>query len=452
MEPQSQTLEITAKWFDMFRPLPRMLPSEWANQFRYLSPESASNPGKYSTALTPYAIAPMDSVVDVTSTGTVLMWASQLSKTETINNIIGYFIAIEPAPILMVQPTIDLAEAWSKERFSPMIRDTPALSDRVSEQKSRTSSNTILQKSFPGGNIAMAGANAASGLASRPRRVVLLDEVDRYPASAGTEGDPCSLAIRRTETFHNPVVFITSTPTIKDRSRVESEYLQSDQSHWVCKCPKCGFSQVLNWSQIRWTEEDGSDAYYECAGCKTPLDDSDRMKMVRFGKWVADYPKKTKRGFHLNGIASLFPHKRGFKNRLHQMVAEYLDSKAKGKESLKTWTNTFLAETYEDESEAVAWEPLLARRENWGGFPREAYIITAGVDIQGDRVEIEFVGWGTSEESWSLDYLMIMGDFNNLAIQQEVEEALRIRAKITWTNKLRFANYSAWKISRRKLA
>jgi len=420
--------DIGRAWLAVFAPPPRMTVSEWANERRVLSEESSAHPGKYSTDMTPYAVEWMDSVNDPTATGTVLMVASQLSKTECQNNVVGYFIDIEPAPMLMVQPTIDLGESWSKERLAPMVRDTPALHGKVADVKSRDSGNTILHKTFPGGNLAIAGANAPSGLASRPRRVVLLDEVDRFPPSAGSEGDPCALAIRRTETFWNAVIFMTSTPTVKGRSRIEAEWEGSDQRRWWCPCPKCTHEQVLNWSQVKFEATDGSDAWYECAGCKARLTDEQRRGLVKAGRWVAEFPERTVRGYHLSGIASLFRHKKGYKSRLHQMVVENLSAKAKGKETLRTWVNTFLAETWEDEGESVAWEPLMARRENWGECPEGCLIITAGADVQGDRIEIEFVGWGVGEESWSLDYVVIMGDFNRPEIQDEVDAQM----KRTW--------------------
>ena len=417
--------DIAAHWFQIFAAPPRMTVSEWADGFRYLSAEASSHPGKYSSVMTPYAVEWMDSVNDPASTGTVLMVASQLGKTEILNNIVGYFMAVEPAPMLMVQPTIDLGESWSKERLAPMIRDTPVLRDLVSDARSRDSGNTLLHKTFPGGNIAMAGANAPSGLASRPRRVVLLDEVDRFPPSAGSEGDPSSLAIRRTETFWNPVVVETSTPTVKGISRIEARFEESDQRRLWCGCPRCGHEQTLKWSQARCLELDGSDTWLECEGCGGQLTDDERRVMVRSGKWIPDFPGRTLRGYHLNGMASLFPHKRGFSSRLHQMMADHLSAKRKGKEVLRTWVNTFLAETWEEEGESLAWEPLMQRRENWGEFPAGAFVITVGADIQGDRVELEFVAWGTDEESWSIDYVVVMGDFNRPEVQAAVDEQLQ---------------------------
>lgn len=423
----AQVQEIAGAWLEIFEPPIRMTVTEWADEYRFLSAESSGQHGKYYSEQTPYAREWMDSVNDPTATGTALMVASQLSKTETTNNVIGYFIDVEPAPMLMVQPTIDLAEAWSKERLAPMCRDTPRLKNKVSDVKSRDSGNTILFKSFPGGNLAAAGANAPSGLASRPRRVVLLDEVDRYPVTAGSEGDPCSLAIRRTETFWNAVIFMTSTPTVKGRSRIETEWEGSDKRRYYCECPRCGYSQTLKWANVRWDEEDGSDAYLFCEGCEAHLSDEERGKMVRGGRWVATHPERTVRGYHLNGIASLFRHKKGYKNRLHQMAAENIKAKKGGKETLRTWINTFLAETWEDEGESVQWEPLMQRREDWGEFPKEAYIITAGVDIQGDRVEVEIVGWGEGEESWSIDYIIVMGDFNKPETQSALDEVLQTK-------------------------
>ncbi len=404
-----------------------MTVSEWANERRYLSPESSSNPGKYSTDMTPYAVEWMDSVNDPTSTGAVLMVASQLGKTEVLNNIIGYFMDVEPTSVLMVQPTIDLAESWSKERLAPMIRDTPALRDKVADPRSRDSGNTLLHKIFPGGNIAMAGANAPSGLASRPRRVVALDEVDRFPVSAGSEGDPSSLAIRRTETFWNPVVFETSTPTVKGISRIEARYEESDKRRLWCPCPHCEKLQTLKWAQVRYDPDgDGRDAHMVCEHCDGEIDDNARRVMVRNGAWIAEHPERTLRGYHLNGMASLFRHKRGFVSRLHQMVAEHLSAKRKGKEVLRTWVNTFLAETWEEAGEKVPWESLMAagRLEDWGHFPAGGLILTCGVDIQGDRFEYEVVAWGEGEESWSIEHGNVMGDFHRPETQAALDDLL----------------------------
>lgn len=391
-------------------PPPRLTVAEWADRHRYLSREASARPGKYRTDFAPYQREPMECVNSDGVASVVMMFGSQLGKTEIQNNAVGYFIHADPSPILMVQPRVEDAEAWSKERLAPMIRDTPVLTPLVRDPRSRDSGNTVAMKLFPGGSIAAVGANAPAGLAGRPRRVVLLDEVDRMPASAGTEGDPCALAIRRTESFWNAVIVMTSTPTIKGLSRIETAFQETDQRRWYCPCPRCGEEQHLKWAQVRWPKDRPEEACYVCEGCGAELTDAERVGMVRAGAWKPTSEFRGKVGFHLNGIASPFPCKRGFKSRLHQMVTEFLAAKAGGRMQLRTWVNTFLAETWEEEGDSFEPGPLMARREDYGAeVPDGAVLLTAGVDVQPDRIEAEIVGWGLGEESWGIAYVRIAG-------------------------------------------
>ncbi len=359
----------------------------------------------------------MDCANDPTVREVVLEWASQTTKTTTLENVIGYFIHADPAPILLVQPTVEMAQAWSKERLVPTLRDTPALRDIVANDKSRDSGNTIQLKTFPGGNLAIIGANAPAGLAGRPRRVVLLDEVDRFPASAGTEGDPVALAIRRTESFHNSVIYLTSTPTVKGFSRIESEYEQTDKRKWFVPCPTCGHWQTLEWRQVRWDEkEDGSpdveNTRYECAGRGCHWTDDLRRQAIQKGEWRPTAPFNGKRGYFLNGIYSPFKAKRGFVSRLHQMAVDFLEAKKGGTEQLKTWTNTFLAETWEEETDRIEAGPLLSRAEAYTpqALPPQIILITASADVQKDRIEVEVVGLGLDDESWGIEKRLLAGD------------------------------------------
>ena len=386
--------------------------SEWAERFRYLSREYSASPGRYSLTNVPYAREPMDCACDSTVRVTVLKWGSQLTKTTVLENVLGFSISHEPGPLLLVQPTVDMAQAWSKERFNATVRDTPVLRDVIADHKSRSDGNTIQLKTFPGGNLAIIGANAPSGLAGRPRRVVLCDEVDRYPASAGTEGDPVSLAIRRTESFYNAVVYLTSTPTIKGTSRVESEYEQTDKRLWFCPCPKCGKYQPLVWSGVKWEKENLEGAWYQCESCEAHWTDADRVAAIRAGEWRATAPFNGKRGYFLNGIYSPFKAKRGFKSRIHQMVVEFLEAKAGGVEMLKTWTNTFLAETWEDASERIEPSALESRLEDYTPetLPDDVVFVFGGADVQKDRIELEWCGLGADDETWGIEALKVFGD------------------------------------------
>lgn len=374
----------------------------------------------------------MDSVVDPEVRTTCLMFAAQTAgKTEIINGIIGYFIHQEPSPILMLQPDLNMAEAWSKDRIGPMIRNTPCLAELV-DNRSRNSGNTILHKTFPGGHLTGAGANSPASLASRPIRVGLFDEVDRYPESAGKEGDPIALAEKRSDTFHNAVNFKTSTPTIRKHSRIEKEFELSDKRFWYVECPECAHEQTLKWSQMKWMDDDHvADAYYLCENedCAAKWTDAQRVKAVRRGRWIATAPFRGVRGYHLNGLYSLHLAKKGFKNRLHQFVVEFLVAKRLGRETLKVWINTFLAETWEEEADVKpAWERLYERREEYdpveGKAPNGVRLITFGTDFQADRIELEFVGHGVGEESWGLGHHVIWGDPRQPEIYTRLESHL----------------------------
>lgn len=409
-------------------PPPQLKVSSWADRYRQLSRESSAQAGRWSTSKAPYQQAIMDAVNDAGVEIVVVMSSAQVGKTEIINNIVGYYIHQDPAPMLVVQPTEKLGESWSTDRLSPMLRDTRVLSSLVKDPRSRDSGNKILYKRFPGGHITIAGSNAPSSLASRPVRIVLCDEVDRYPASAGAEGDPVNLAKKRATTFWNRKIVLTSTPTIKDLSRIEAAYLQSDQRRYYVPCPSCGEYQTLKWSQIKWekkklenkTEDKPETAHYVCEVNGCILNDNNKAEMLQNGQWRAENSNSNNSnmvGFHLNELYSPWV-------SWSRIVAEFLKAKLLP-ETLKTWVNTTLGEVWEERGETVNEESLLARKENWGEFaPNSVVIVTAGVDVQNDRLEIEIVGFGVGQESWSLDYRIIYGDPARAEVWQDLDAIL----------------------------
>lgn len=427
MTPSNIALSILRKAASLAAPPPNLKISQWADQFRQLSSEASAEPGKWLTDRAPYQREIMDAMCDPLIEAVVVMSSAQIGKTEILNNVAGYHIHLDPAPILLLQPTLEMAEAWSKDRFAPMLRDTTALRGLVRDPRSRDSGNTLLHKRFPGGHITMAGANSPASLASRPIRLVLCDEVDRYPVSAGAEGDPVSLARKRSTTFWNRKLLLTSTPTIKGASRIESAFEQSDQRRFNVVCSHCGERQVLKWQQVRWQtdpEKEGdekhqpSTAVYVCEHNGCIITDSDKLEMLAGGIWIAEAPFNGTAGFHINELYSPWV-------TFAQMVAEFLKAK-KLPETLKTWVNTSLGETWEEAGETVDADILLQRKENWGTeAPEEVVVVTAGVDVQGDRVEIEVKGWGVGEESWSLDYRQFFGDPAQDAVWKELDTFLQ---------------------------
>jgi len=345
----------------------------------------------------------MDAFCDPEVEFVTLMTSSQVGKTEIVNNIIGFFIEHDPSPMLVIMPTLEMGNAWSKDRFAPMLRDTPSLRGKVTDAKAKDSGNTILHKVFPGGHITIAGANSPASLASRPVRIVLFDEVDRFPPSAGTEGDPVKLGTKRTQTFWNRKIFHNSTPTTKGASRIESLWEESDQRHYYVPCPHCGTFQKLIWAQVKWEKHDLDTVRYECEHCKAELNEFYKTQMIEHGEWRADHPERKKHaGFHINELYSPWSTWRG-------IVESFLEAK-KRPETLKVWINTTLGETWEDEeSYSISDEVLAARIEDYVDVPMEAVLLTAGIDIQDDRIECVVKGWGLNDESWFIDHRAIYG-------------------------------------------
>src|SRR4030095_2182195 len=430
LQNQLVTAQIETELADVFRPPPRLSPSQWADQYRQLSREANAKGGQWRSF--PFQVEPMDSVIDPTVQSTALQWASQITgKTEIVLNIVAYFIHQDPAPILVVQPNMTpMGEAFSKLRIGPMVRDTPALRGLIKEPRSRDSGNTVMQKAFPGGHLTITGANAPAGLASRPIRVAIFEEIDRYDLSAGNEGDPVSLGEERTESFWNALVFKNSTPTFKGRSRIEKEIELSDKRMWYVPCPKCGFWQGLKWFQVKWPEGKPEKAALECQKCSRLYNDKARVKMIRKGQWRATAPFKGKRGYILNGLNTLLRAKRGYKSRLHQMAADFLDAKSRGKESIQVWTNTFLAETWEDEvQEGPKPEIMYSKREDYEALPRNCVVLVAFGDVQLDRVEVGVIGAGAGEELWGVDYRVFKGNVEQWYLWDEIDAFIQQKWK-----------------------
>lgn len=408
---QKQTLNLFRKAAGVVAPPPKLTVSQWADSHRVLSKESSAEPGKWNTDRAPYQREIMDSISDPETDEIVVMSSAQVGKSELINNIIGYYIDYDPSPMLLMQPTLEMAEAYSKDRIAPMIRDTPTLTKKVNSPKAKDGNNTLLQKKFAGGHLTLVGANSPASLASRPVRIVLADEVDRFPSSAGTEGDPLSLAQKRTKTFWNYKWITVSTPTIKGASRIEMEYEESTKEQWSVSCPSCGKLQPYSWPQIRFDS-----VAMECVHCKEQHAEVEWKS--RPGQWIARNPEATKRGFHLNALASPW-------EKWSRIIEEFKSAKRKGTENLKTWVNTTLGESWEDKTNDQDHEKLISRRIRYNcDVPKEALVLTAGVDVQDDRLEVEVVGWAINDVSYGINYKIFYGDPGQDAVWNQVDAFL----------------------------
>lgn len=405
------------KGLAVFTPKDPLTLSAWADEYAYI-PAGSAEPGKFDTSIAEYQREPMDAISDPRVRKVVLIWASQTGKSQLQINAIGYFSHYDPSYMLMIQPTLDRAEEFSKLRIAPTIRDTPVLRELYPDPRARDSGNTLLLKEFPGGWLALVGANSPSGLASKPVRILFPDEVDRFEESAGAEGDALDLAYIRLTTFWNSKAVETSTPLIKGTSRIDQSFGESDKRFYFVRCPHCGLEQTLVWKNFRYTTEELSDGklrvkdvWYECLsgtdttpGCR--IEESSKYEMVRSGRWIATAESIDGRtvGFHLNALYSPWVE---WPTLAREWIAAQPDQ-----EKLQVFTNTRLAETWELRGERAEESELEKRAEPPPPadlLPEGVLLLTAGVDVQRDRLVATVFGWGLDKEGWVIDHRIIRG-------------------------------------------
>ena len=389
------------------KPDPLLNISEWADKYRVLSQKASAEPGKWRTSRTPYLKEIMDCLSPYSGIERVVfMKGAQIGGTEVGNNFLGYIVHLSPGPVMLVMPTVDGAKRTSKTRIDPMFAAIPELKGVISDRRSKDASNTTLMKEFQGGVLVLTGANSAIGLRSMPVRYIFLDEIDAYKGDVEGEGDPVNLAIKRTSTFNRRKIFMVSTPTIQSVSRIEYEYEQSDQRHYMVPCPYCNKRQSLKWKQIHWENNTPQTAVYICEHCGGIIEEHLKTWMLENGVWEKSNPSSKIAGFHLSSLYSPV----GWFSWA-DAVKQFLDAKNKDN-LLKVWVNTVLGETWLEKGEAPEWQLLFDKREDYQQeiVPSGGLFLTAGADVQKDRIECEVVAWGRNRESWSVGYFIINGD------------------------------------------
>jgi len=408
-------------WRDGAAPEPALTVSQWSDEHRML-PDLSAEPGRWRTSRTPYLREIMDclSANDPTER-VVFIKGAQLGGTEAGLNWLGYVIHHAPGLMLMVQPTMDAVRRNTSTRVDPMITASPALRERVVEPGKKEPGNSQFRKLFPGGQLVMVGAASGVGLRSTPARYLFLDEVDAYPADVSGEGDPVALAIQRTVTFRGRrKIVMVSTPTLKGFSRIEAAYEESDRRIYEVRCPDCGSFAPITWAQIQWPEGRRDLAHRVCPDCGAVHEEHQKPALLASGRWRATQTGDSKTaGFHLSSLYSPF-------ETWAEIAIEH-GQVYRDPPRLQVWTNTKLAETWEDQAgEVIETDPLMARREDWGAMlPAGVALLTAGVDVQGDRLELHVIGWGRDEEAWSIDYRVIWGDPSGPRVWSDLDTALQ---------------------------
>jgi phage terminase large subunit GpA-like protein len=446
MKPENYegALDIERAWREGLIPDPLLSVSEWSDRHRMLSSKASSEPGRWRTARTPYLKAIMDCLSPTSPVERVVfMKAAQLGATEMGSNWIGYVIHHAPGPMMAVWPTVEMAKRNSKQRIDPLIDESSILRELIAPARSRDSGNTILAKEFRGGVLVMTGANSAVGLRSMPVRYLFLDEVDGYPIDVDGEGNAVALAEARTRTFSRRKIFIVSTPTIAGVSTIEREYEASDQRRYFVPCPHCGHRQWLRFEQLRWERGDDGNfpdtAAYVCESCEAPIPEHHKTWMLEHGEWRAmadgngghggNSGGRTA-GFHLSSLYSPI----GWRSWKEVAAAweSAISKEAGSAAAIKTFKNTELGETWVEEGEAPDWQRLLERREDYriGTIPVGGLLLTAGADVQKDRIEVSVWAFGRGKESWLVEHRVLMGD----TARDEVWKSLASVLRETWTH------------------
>ncbi len=387
------------------KPPPRLTISEWADEYCFL-PDNNAEPGRWRTSRAAYQKGIMDAICDRKVEKITIMTSAQVGKTSMLNNAIGYYIHQNPKSIIIMHPTLKDAKDWSTFKLAPMVANTPVLKDKVAKPRSRDKTNTTLRKEYPGGYLMILGSNSTSELRGRSAPIILCDEVDAYEATC--EGDPINLLWKRANTFKDRKLVLTSTPTIKDISRIDQSWETSDKRRFYVPCPHCGKTQWLKWANVNWDKTaEGkhlpATAYYECESCKQKIEHKHKSKMVALGEWLPENQSQTKHvGFQLNELISPW-------RTWQDVVEDFLEKKAQN--DLQVFFNAAMGEPWEEKGEKVDGNNVYMRREHYGpDLPEQAVVLTAGIDVQDDRLECEIVAWGPGEESWSMDYIILRGD------------------------------------------
>lgn len=408
------------------KPRPPQTVSEWADKHRILTSKGSGEPGPWRTDRTPYLREIMDCLSARSAVQrVVMMFGAQLGKTEAGLNWIGYVMHHAPGPMLAVVPTLEVRKRWVKQRLDPLLLETPAIRDLFDVRRKRDSANSEDMKDFPGGLLVLGGANSAASLASMPIRYVLCDEVDRFPWEVGQEGDPLGLIDERTKTFPRRKVLLISTPTVKGLSRIEAEYESSDQREYHVPCPECGELQVLYWKRpdgnygLVHSPTTGR-VWYACSHCGAMIDEHHKTAMLAAGRWIPRYPDRPIRGYRLSGLYS--PLGLGF--GWAEIWQKWQDAH-KDTTNLKRFINTTLGELWEEQGDTLDDISLYARRETFDPARLPLHIITAGVDVQQDRIEFSVYGFGQSEEAWCLEHVIIPGDTAGPEVWEHLAEELK---------------------------
>ncbi len=396
-----------------FKPDPRLTVSEWSDKYRILTSEASAEAGRWRTDRTPY----LKEIMDVLSPNSPVQQVkvikgTQLGFSSIADNIAMCYLDFYPCPILYILPTETLAKGTSKRRITPSIKAIPHLAKKILGGKSKSDVGETYTKAVAGGNLSLGWSNSTASFRSFSARVVILDDCDGY-GSFG-EGDVMELGKARADAFANKKIYINSTPTIEGVSNIEPEFEDSDQCEYDMPCPECDILMPFKWEYMQYTvDKKGAlegDVHCACPNCGTLIPEYKKTTMMAKGVWQPRNKGHIHKGYKLssfysplgwlswNDIAREFI-------KAHKLMG---DGDAR---SMQVWQNTRNAEVWKHSLDGVDIKSSHDRVEDYGcQVPDDVFVLTAGIDTQDDRFEVEVVGHGKNGETWSIDYKVISGD------------------------------------------
>lgn len=395
MAARRKKIEVTKyQWeaLQFLRPPEQLTVSEWAEKYRMLDSKSSAMPGPWSNDITPYLTGVMDEFNNYETEKIIFVKPTQIGGTEAMQNMIGYIVMQDPSPTMIVYPTDTLAKSVSENRLQPMLKATPEIAKKFDENSS------LLELQFDSMYISLTGSNSPSGLASKPIRFLMMDEVDKYPGASSKEADPIKLASERTKTFHNKKIYITSTPTLKTGHIWKEKEAADIEKHFFVPCPHCGEYIEFKFQNIRFPDDEGMSyadraefATYVCQECGCLITDNDKHNMLKLGEWrtVRHNTKYVRNvAFWINTLYSPFV-------RWSDIAKEFLVSKD-DPEDLQNFVNSWLAEAWEDTKLKTSAELVLERQTELPAYvvPQWTKLLTAGVDVQENSLYWSIRAWG----------------------------------------------------------
>lgn len=395
MAARRKKIEVTKyQWeaLQFLRPPEQLTVSEWAEKYRMLDSKSSAMPGPWSNDITPYLTGVMDEFNNYETEKIIFVKPTQIGGTEALQNMIGYIVMQDPSPTMIVYPTDTLAKSVSENRLQPMLKATPEIAKKFDENSS------LLELQFDSMYISLTGSNSPSGLASKPIRFLMMDEVDKYPSASSKEADPIKLATERTKTFHNKKIYITSTPTLKTGHIWKEKEAADIEKHFFVPCPHCGEYIEFKFQNIRFPDDEGMSyadraefATYVCQECGCLITDNDKHNMLKLGEWrtVRHNTKYVRNvAFWINTLYSPFV-------RWSDIAKEFLVSKD-DPEDLQNFVNSWLAEAWEDTKLKTSAELVLERQTELPAYvvPQWTKLLTAGVDVQENSLYWSIRAWG----------------------------------------------------------